>query len=1092
MEITKTYDPSLVEDKWYQYWLTHRLFAAKPDPAKEPYAIVIPPPNVTGQLHMGHMLNNTIQDILVRRARMQGKEACWVPGTDHASIATETKVVAMLRDKGIEKKSISREEFLKYAWEWKEKYGGIILEQLKKLGASCDWDRTRFTMEETLSESVIDVFLDLYNKGRIYRAYRMVNWDPKGKTALSDEEVVYKEVQSKLYYVRYQASPPTPKGGAKTPLPTGEGSGVGLSFGGGGAIVIATTRPETILADTAICVNPNDERYLHLHGKTVLVPFINREIPVITDEYVTMDFGTGALKITPAHDLNDYELGKKHNLPVIDILNEDGTLNEKCGVPEYVGKDRFAVRKQIARDIEEAGYLEKTEEYKSNVGYSERNPDTVVEPKVSLQWWLKMKDLAKPALDNVLNDTIQFHPARFKNMYRNWMENLHDWCISRQLWWGQRIPAWYDNQGNFVVAKNEAEALAAYRKQYPESAVTQLTQDEDVLDTWFSSWLWPMSVFDGLKDPGNPDINYFYPTNDLVTGPDIIFFWVARMIMAGYEYRDREPFRNVYFTGIIRDQYGRKMSKQLGNSPDPIALMERYGADGVRTGLLFSSPAGNDLIFDTPVPRTNNPEEIAKFQQDNDVLSSKLCEQGRNFNNKIWNAFRLVKGLTPGPSPKERGEDVVLTNTSFQETKPGWQTANPLLWEKLKAWGWENRRTPTEAEEKLWQELRNHKIGYKIRRQHTIESFIADFICIDKQLIIEVDGSVHKQPEQAEYDTLRTTFLSDLGYKIIRFSNDDVLLHLPQVLQIIKNELTQRSSYSELSRNATEVQNTPLLGRGAGGEASLKERLLPVRWFEARFSQKLTELEEHFASYRISDALLTVYNLAWDDFCSWYLEMIKPEFGQSISTEVYQATVVLFDKLLRVLHPFMPFVTEEIWQQLEPRTDGDSICIAEYPKPESFDPQVIRDASIAQEVISQIRNIRNNRGMSPKTAVPLAIRTQNQAVYEQFGQLIGKLANVSALVFTADKVEGALSFMVKTDECFVTLEQDFDVEAEIEKTQKELDYDIGSREIILKKLNNEKFVANAKPAVVENERKKLADVEAKIKTLEQRLADLRR
>ncbi len=901
MEIAKTYDPSAVESKWYQYWLENKFFAAKPNPDKEPYCIVIPPPNVTGQLHMGHMLNNTIQDILVRRARMQGKEACWVPGTDHASIATEAKVVGMLRERGIDKKSISRDEFLKYAWEWKEKYGGIILEQLKKLGASCDWDRTRFTMEESLSKAVIDVFVDLYNKGKIYRAYRMVNWDPKGKTALSDEEVLYKESNSKLYYINYPIT------------------------GAGGAITIATTRPETILADTAICVNPNDERYQHLIGKTVLVPFINREIPIIADEYVTMDFGTGALKVTPAHDLNDYELGKKHNLPVIDILNDDGTLNEKCGVTEYIGKDRFAVRKQIAKDLEEAGFLGKIEDYKSNVGYSERNPDTVVEPKVSLQWWLKMDELAQPALENVLNDTIQFYPARFKNLYRSWMENIKDWCISRQLWWGQRIPAWYDKQGNFVVAATHEEALELYRKQFPDSKAEQLSQDEDVLDTWFSSWLWPMSVFDGLENPNNPDVSYFYPTNDLVTGPDIIFFWVARMIIAGYEYRHEYPFKNVYFTGIIRDQYGRKMSKQLGNSPDPIALMDRYGADGVRTGLLFSSPAGNDLIFDTPVPKMNNPEEIAKFQQENDVLSSKLCEQGRNFNNKIWNAFRLVNG---------------------------WQT----------------------------------------------------------------DASIA----------------------------------------------------------ASDADNTA------------------IRWFDANFDQKLIELEKLYAEYRMSEALLLVYTLAWDDFCSWYLEMVKPGFGQPISEEVYQATIAIFDRLLRVIHPFMPFISEEIWQNLTERKTGDSICIAAYPEVQNLDTKIISDGAIAQEVVSQVRNLRNNRGLSPKLALPLAVRTQNQAIYEQFGKLIQKLANVSEITFVTDKVDGALSFMVKTDEYFVKLEQEIDVDAEIEKTQKELDYMLGSREGFLKKLTNEKFVANAKPEVVESERKKLADVEAKIKALQERLDDLRK
>ena len=941
MEIAKTYDPTIVEGKWYQYWLDHQLFASRPDPAKEPYTIVIPPPNVTGLLHMGHMLNNTIQDILIRRARMQGKEACWVPGMDHASIATEAKVVAMLKERGIDKKSLSRGEFLAYAWEWKQKYGGLILEQLKKLGASCDWGRTRFTMEDSLSEAVTGVFVDLYNKGKIYRAYRMVNWDPKGKTALSDEEVVYKEVQSKLYYVRYQIVPENSiLGNGQTPHPE---------------IVIATTRPETILADTAICVNPDDGRYRHLHGRMALVPFTNRQIPIITDEYVAMDFGTGGLKVTPAHDLNDYELGKKHNLPVIDILNDDGTLNDKCGVPEYTGKDRFVVRREIAKDLEAAGLLEKTEEYRSNVGYSERNPDTVVEPKVSLQWWLKMDGLAKPALEHVLDDTVRFHPDKFKNMYRHWMENVHDWCISRQLWWGQRIPAWYDETGDFVVARTEAEAVEMFRIRNPDFAAQNLRQDEDVLDTWFSAWLWPISVFDGFKDPGNADISYYYPTNTLVTGPDIIFFWVARMVMAGYEFRHELPFRDVYFTGIIRDQYGRKMSKQLGNSPDPIGLMDRYGADGVRTGLLFSSPAGNDLIFDTPVPKSNKPDDITEFLKTNDPLESKLCEQGRNFNNKMWNAFRLIKNWQeapqqPPPTPSERG--------GFQ---------------------------------------------------------------------------------------------------------------------------------------------APPSGEGGASVA--------IRWFGARFQVALAELEDHFGKFRISDALHTVYDLAWDDFCSWYLEMVKPEFGQPISREAYAATVGFFDQLLRVLHPFMPFVTEEIWQGLEPRQPGESICVAEYPKAGSgFEKgTILEEASLAFEVVRQIRNLRNGQGMSPKVTLELLVYTPDASAYESFGSVIRKLANVSAIHVSGlagvnglagsppeRKHEGrtGTGFLIKSDEFFVPLNTTVDAAKERQRLQKELDHQTGFLESVDKKLGNEKFVANAKPEIIENERRKKADAEAKIKSLQESLKNL--
>jgi valyl-tRNA synthetase len=872
MSISKTYNPKEVEDKWYQYWLENKFFKSTPNPDKEPYTIVIPPPNVTGVLHMGHMLNNTIQDILVRKARMEGKEACWVPGTDHASIATEAKVVAMLREKGIEKKDLSREEFLKYAWEWKEKYGGIILEQLKKLGASCDWDRTRFTMEEELSDAVIGVFVDLFNKGQIYRGIRMVNWDPKGKTALSDEEVIYKEVQSKLYYVKYKVA------GSENEY-----------------VTIATTRPETILADTAICVNPEDERFKHLHGKKALVPFINREIPIITDEYVTMEFGTGCLKVTPAHDLNDYELGQKHRLPVIDILNDDGTLNEKA--QRYIGEDRFVVRKKIAKDLEEAGQIEKIEEYKNQVGFSERT-DAVIEPKLSMQWFLMMDKISKPALESVMNDDIRLHPPKFKNMYRSWMENVKDWCISRQLWWGQRIPAFYLPDGSHVVAKTPEAALELARKNNPSIQLQDLKQDEDVLDTWFSSWLWPISVFDGFKDPDNPDIKYYYPTNDLVTAPEILFFWVARMIIAGYEYRGEMPFKNVYLTGIVRDKLGRKMSKSLGNSPDPLDLIENFGADGVRAGMLFSSPAGNDLPYD-----------------------EKLVEQGRNFANKIWNAFRLVKG---------------------------WQV--------------------------------DEKLG---------------------------------------------------------------------------------------NPNATAIA-----------------------WFEARFNTVLTQIEDDFSKYRISDALLSVYKLIWDDFCSWYLEMVKPGFEQPVDKATYEATINFFERLMKVLHPFMPFITEELWHEVRERDAKDSICVALWPKSSSVDNTILADAEIALEVVSGIRNTRNAKQLSPKTALPIAIKTDNPSLYENFGGIIRKLANVSDISMVSEKPEGAVSFVVKADEIAIEMQGEIDIEKEKENLMKELEYTRGFLNAVRKKLQNEKFVNNAPEQVLSNERKKQADAEAKIKALEESIARL--
>jgi valyl-tRNA synthetase len=905
--ISKTYAPQDIETKWYQYWLDNKHFASKPNPDKEPYSIVIPPPNVTGILHMGHMLNNTIQDVLIRKARMEGKEACWVPGTDHASIATEAKVVAMLKERGIEKKDISREEFLGYAHEWKDKYGGIILDQLKKIGASCDWDRTNFTMDAHYYESVIDVFVDLYNKGQIYRGVRMVNWDPLGKTALSDEEVIEKDVQAKLYYIRY--SPPTPRGGVSD----SDSDEKVPPLGAEGAI-IATTRPETIMADAAICVNPNDERYKHLHGKTVMIPLLNREIPVITDEYVTMDFGTGCLKVTPAHDLNDYELGIKHKLPVIDILDDGGFLNEKAVL--YVGQDRFAARRNIVKDLEESGHLVKMEEYKSIVKTSERT-GAVIEPKLSLQWFLKMDELSKPALENVMNDTIKLYPSKFKNTYRSWMENVHDWCISRQLWWGQQIPAFYLQDGTIIVAKTKREALRKAQHDLLLFALTEedLSQDPDVLDTWFSSWLWPIATFDGIRNPNNEDISYYYPTNDLVTGPDILFFWVARMIIAGYEYRGELPFENVYLTGIVRDKQGRKMSKQLGNSPDALELIERFGADGVRSGLLFSAPAGNDLLFD-----------------------EKLCEQGRNFCNKIWNAYRLVEGWTIAP-PAPRG-----------------------------------------------------------------------------------GASDSKSDEE-----------------------------------------------------------TPPLGVGG----------LPVQWFNARINQTIIEVQDHFTKFRISDALLSLYNLVWNDFCSKYLEIIKPEFEQPIDKATYDATIEIFEKLMCLLHPYMPFITEEIWQSLAQRNDGESICRTEFPKGGEVNTELLASFDSMFELVTKIREIRNAKQLSPKIALPLSIKTDNKNRYENIESIIKKLANTETINYVSEKVDNATSFVVKSDEFFVVLEGEIDVEAELEEAQKDLEYQLGFKKATLDKLANERFVANAKPELVEKERQKLADTESKIKALEERIASLK-
>ncbi|MES2652877.1 MAG: valine--tRNA ligase [Bacteroidota bacterium] len=891
MSISTKYNPAETEDKWYSYWLDKKFFHSEPD-EREPYTIVIPPPNVTGVLHMGHMLNNTIQDVLIRKARMQGKNACWVPGTDHASIATEAKVVALLKEKGINKKDLSREEFLKYAWEWKEKYGGIILEQLKKLGASCDWDRTRFTMEDDLSEAVIDSFIHLHKKGWVYRGIRMVNWDPAGKTAVSDEEVIRKEVNSKLYYIKYAI-----KGMEQQAV--------------NNSLTIATTRPETIMADSAICVNPNDERYLHLHGKHVYVPLINRAIPVILDEYVTMDFGTGCLKVTPAHDLNDYELGIKHNLPVIDILNDDGTLNEFAQI--LVGEDRFIARKKIAKLLDEAGHLEKVEDYKSQVGFSERT-DAVIEPKLSMQWFVKMKEMAQPALDDVLNGEVNLIPNKFENTYRHWMENVRDWNISRQLWWGQQIPAWYFQHEAPVVAKTKAEAIEELINRSPErSALSEqekqgfrvqasefVTQDEDVMDTWFSSWLWPISVFDGFKNPDNKDINYYYPTNDLVTAPEILFFWVARMIMAGHEFRGKKPFTNVYLTGIVRDKLGRKMSKSLGNSPDPIGLIEKYGADGVRVGMLMSSPAGNDLMFD-----------------------ESYCEQGRNFANKIWNAFRLVKG---------------------------------------------------------W----------------------------------EIDENLENPNQQA------------------------------------------------------------------------------ISWFGNRLNEALVEIEADFKQYRLSEALMATYKLVWDDFCAWYLEMVKPAYQQAIDTETKKISIQYFEQILKLLHPFMPFITEELYHDelFGHREEMDCCIVADYPKIGNIDEKFIKEGELIKELISEIRNVRNTRQISPKEILPLSVKVNSSLVYEEWSNIIFKLATISEIGLVNEKIAGAASFMVGNDEFFIVLNESVDLEAEKERLTKELAYLQGFLKSVDAKLSNERFVQNAKPEIIANERNKKADAESKINSISESLAIL--
>ena len=885
---SKTYLASEAEAKWYPYWIEKGFFKSVPD-EREPYTIVIPPPNVTGVLHMGHMLNNTIQDVLIRRARMLGKNALWVPGTDHASIATEAKVVAMLKEKGINKKDIGREKFLEHAYEWKDKYGGIILQQLRTLGASCDWDRTSFTMDPAMSEAVIDTFIHLYNEGLIYRGIRMVNWDPKGLTAVSDEEVIRKEVNQKLYYIKYKL------------------------VDSADFVMIATTRPETIMADTAVCVNPNDERYKHLHGKKVFVPLINREIPIICDEYVTMDFGTGCLKVTPAHDLNDYELGIKHKLPVIDILNDDGTLNEKAEI--LVNEDRFIARKKIASLLEEAAQLEKIEEYKSQVGFSERT-DAVIEPKLSLQWFVKMEVLAKPALDAVLNKEVNLIPDKYINTYKHWMENVKDWCISRQLWWGQRIPAWYHKDGEIVVAKTAEEALEKFKSldtKYANVSLADISQDEDVVDTWFSSWLWPISVFDtnvfkGKNIEANAELNYYYPTSDLVTAPEILFFWIARMIMAGKEFRNQVPFKNVYLTGIVRDKVGRKMSKSLGNSPDPIDLINKYGADGVRVGMLLCSPAGNDLMFD-----------------------ESYCEQGRNFANKIWNAFRLIKG---------------------------------------------------------WK--------------------------VDDQ-ISNVNG----------------------------VAND---------------------------------------------------------WFENRFNESLTEIEQLFASYRLSEALMNIYKLVWDDFCSLYLEMIKPNFHKLENGESYQDAIDAktfgfvtqkFEDILKLIHPFMPFLSEELWHDEEvfkKRAELECCIVAEYPKAKNYDASILADMQNVFAIVTEMRNIRNARQIAPKQALPLLIKKNSSIAYEEYEMILRRLATIASLEFTKDNDVQGLQFLAGKDECFVDLGDTIDEEAEKEKMIKELEYLEGFLKSVNAKLSNERFVQNAKADVVANEQKKKADAEQKITIIKEKLS----
>lgn len=872
MELASKYNPANVEEKWYSYWMNHHLFSSKPD-SREPFTVVIPPPNVTGVLHMGHMLNNTIQDILVRRARMLGKNACWVPGTDHASIATEAKVVNRLAQQGIKKTDLSRDEFLKHAWDWTEEHGGIILKQLRKLGASCDWDRTAFTMDDIRSKSVIKVFVDLYKKGLVYRGVRMVNWDPSALTALSDEEVIHKEEKSKLYYLKYKVE--------------GEDT----------YAIVATTRPETIMGDTAMCINPNDSKNAHLKGKKVIVPIVNRVIPVIEDEYVDIEFGTGCLKVTPAHDVNDYMLGEKHNLPSIDIFNDNGTLSEAAGL--YVGKDRFDVRKEIVKDLEAAGLLLKIEEYVNKVGYSERT-NVVIEPKLSMQWFLKMEELAKPALDAVMNDDINFYPVKYKNTYKYWMENIRDWCISRQLWWGHRIPAYYLPDGGYVVAETEADVLKLAREKSGNFSLKleDLRQDEDCLDTWFSSWLWPISLFNGILDPDNKEMQYYYPTSDLVTGPDIIFFWVARMIMAGYEYEKKEPFKNVYFTGIVRDGQGRKMSKSLGNSPDPLGLIEKYGADGVRMGMMLCAPAGNDILFD-----------------------ESQCEQGRNFNNKIWNSFRLIKG---------------------------------------------------------W--------------------------------------------------------------------NVDSTIETPEVAKL----------------------------------ANL--------WFESKLNQSVNEINELFSKYKLSEALMVIYRLFWDEFSSWYLELIKPEFGQPIDTATYQAVLGFFESLLKLLHPFMPFITEELWQTMEKREEGESIMVQKITTGDYISNDLLNDFEVVKEIISNIRMIRAQKNIANKDQLTLNIIGLSPV--ESYHCIITKVCNIDNIISVDSHSDGSATFMVRTTEFSIPLSGSINIDEEIAKLKSELKHKQGFLQGVMKKLSNERFVNSAPAQVVELEKKKQADAESIIKSLEDNIKSL--
>jgi valyl-tRNA synthetase len=875
MDIPSKYEPGKAESKWYSYWMEHGFFKSTPD-GREPYTIVIPPPNVTGVLHMGHMLNNTIQDVLVRRARMQGKNGCWVPGTDHASIATEAKVVAKLKAEGIEKRDLTREEFLGHAWEWTAKHGGIILQQLKRLGASCDWDRTLFTMDEKRYDSVIKVFVDLFNKGLIYRGVRMVNWDPQAMTAVSDEEVNYTDEKSKLYYVRYKI------------------------VGEDGYVMVATTRPETILGDTAVCANPDDIRYKHLKGKKVIVPMVNREVPFIFDSYVDQEFGTGCLKITPAHDINDYEIGLRHKLPSIDVFNDDGTISDRAGL--FAGVERFKAKELAEKELLKSGDLVKVEDYNNKIGRSERT-NAVIEPRLSLQWFLKMKELSLPALNAVLDNDVLIHPAKFKNLYRHWMENVRDWCISRQLWWGHRIPAWYYNDNEFVVAGSISEALEMAREKSGKPLLNEsdLRQDEDVLDTWFSSWLWPITAFDGINNPGNIDIKYYYPTNDLITAPEILFFWVARMIIAGYEFIGEKPFANVYLTGLVRDQQRRKMSKSLGNSPEPIDLIDKYGADGVRVGMLFCSPAGNDLIYEDSLP-----------------------EQGRNFANKIWNAFRLVKS---------------------------------------------------------W----------------------------------DVDNSI-AQPDSSK---------------------------------------------------------------------------VAVKWMNEIMNSSIDEIELNFRKFRISEALMVTYKLFWDEFSGWYLEIIKPEYQKPVDKLTFEATITLFEKLLKLIHPFMPFITEEIWQLILERKIGESIMVTSLPEADKTNTNLISRFESVKETISAVRTVRKNKDIPNKEQLDLMIRSDRDSIETEFLPVIRKMCNISQVSFVSEKQEGAVSFMVGTTEFFIPLADKLDIEGESAKIREDLEYNRGFLVSIMKKLENERFVQNAAPNVLDLERKKRSDTESKIKSLEERLRELK-